>query len=168
MTANASISPSPVFSGRKLHGLFEHTAKLDDNYEINKGNWVLYALRNDYNEIVGTIAAGEDYHFGGCVQLEYVAIREDCQQRGLGKLMIKAVHEEVARHTRFKNSILSTIHEGGFYEKAGMNLAGTLTATAIPVAFIPEKFNFCPRRLRRQVYQAVMKKTGRNIQRYEL
>ena len=75
--------PITRFFRQEITRAFEHTAKLDDNYEINKGNWVLYALRNDYNEIVGTIAAGEDYHFGGCVQLEYVAIREDCQQRGL-------------------------------------------------------------------------------------
>ena len=131
--------PITRFFRQEITRAFEHTAKLDDNYEINKGNWVLYALRNDYNEIVGTIAAGEDYHFGGCVQLEYVAIREDCQQRGLGKLMIKAVHEEVARHTRFKNSILSTIHEGGFYEKAGMNLAGTLTADGYTSCFYTRK-----------------------------
>lgn len=53
--------------------------------------------------------------------------------------MIKAVHEEVARHTRFKNSILSTIHEGGFYENAGMNLAGTLTADGYTRCFYTRK-----------------------------
>lgn len=54
--------PITRFFRQEITRAFEHTAKLDDNYEINKGNWVLYALRNDYNEIVGTIAAGEDYH----------------------------------------------------------------------------------------------------------
>ena len=50
--------PITRFFRQEITRAFEHTAKLDDNYEINKGNWVLYALRNDYNEIVGTIAAG--------------------------------------------------------------------------------------------------------------
>ena len=92
--------PITRFFRQEITRAFEHTAKLDDNYEINKGNWVLYALRNDYNEIVGTIAAGEDYHF---------------------------------------DSILSTIHEGGFYEKAGMNLAGTLTADGYTRCFYTRK-----------------------------
>ena len=47
--------PITRFFRQEITRAFEHTAKLDDNYEINKGNWVLYALRNDYNEIADLV-----------------------------------------------------------------------------------------------------------------
>ena len=43
--------PITRFFRQEITRAFEHTAKLDDNYEINKGNWVLYALRNDITKL---------------------------------------------------------------------------------------------------------------------
>lgn len=103
-----------------------YTKSLRKNFNIGYGPWILYALRNDKNEIVGTICVARDNHTFKTAQLEYIAIRKDHQKQGLGRLLIEKTLEEIKNHSDFKGVILSTNKGGaGFYEKCGMVLAGT-------------------------------------------
>ncbi|MDR1694100.1 MAG: GNAT family N-acetyltransferase [Lactobacillaceae bacterium] len=106
---------------------FKYTQSLRKNYRLKYAPWVLYALRDDQGDIVGSIALGRENHLFKAGQLEYVAIRRDQQKKGLGKFLICSAINEVKQHSDYRHITLTTDKNGvAFYEKCGLTLAGIL------------------------------------------
>ena len=104
-----------------------YTKSLSEAYDLVAGPWVLYALYNDQNEIVGTFTLTEDRHSSQFALVEFVAIREDYQKQGLGRYLMEQARSEVAKHSSFSHMILATGRHGGpFYCAIGMQQAGVL------------------------------------------
>lgn len=120
------VLPIDVSKGLKneIERALEYTRKLPPDFKLNVDLWVLYALYNDSNEIIGTIALSEERHISGEVQVEYVAIRQDYQGKGLGQFLIQSVIKEAKAHSAAKHIVLATGAEGAFYEAIGMTFAG--------------------------------------------
>lgn len=113
---------------KEIEKSFEYTKTLDDTYSITYAPWVLYALRNDKDEIVGSIAFGRDNHVFESAQFEYIAIKRESQKQGLGRILLQLALEEVKKHSDHKRAIISTNKDASsFYEKCGFSLAGILT-----------------------------------------
>lgn len=105
----------------------KYTQSLPKNFQFKYSPWVLYAFRNEQNEIVGTVVVGQESHMDKAGQLEYVAIRRDQQRKGYGKCLIKTIIDEIKLHSKYKCVTLSTNKKNvGFYEKCGLTLAGKL------------------------------------------
>ena len=105
----------------------KYTQSLPQNFQFKYSPWVLYAFRNEQNEIVGTVVVGQESHIDKAGQLEYVAIRRDQQRKGYGKCLIKTIIDEIKLHSKYKCVTLSTNKKNvGFYEKCGLTLAGKL------------------------------------------
>lgn len=106
---------------------FKYTQSLPQDFRLKYSPWVLYALRDERNEIVGTIAVGTEHHLAQAGQLEYVAIRRDRQKKGYGKILVKAAIDEITVHSKYKQVVLSTNKKNvGFYEKCGLVFVGKL------------------------------------------
>ena len=118
---------------------FNYTVSLPQDYDLTVGNWVLYALYSDNGEIIGTIAATEDGHFGRWAQVEYIAVHPDWQHKGCGKFMLTAIRQELRRHCKFDCIILTTVSSGKFYEKCGMTFAGRVAFEGRERLFFAQK-----------------------------
>lgn len=104
-----------------------YTKSLRKNFKISYGPWILYALKNDNNEIIGVVSVGRENHIFKTAQLEYIAIRKDLQKQGLGKVLIDETIKKIKEHSDYKRVTLTTNKKGAeFYEKCGMTLAGVL------------------------------------------
>ena len=111
----------------EMQKALEYTSSLDEHYNLSIGNWVLYALRSDNGELIGTISITEDGHFGGWAQIEYVSIRKDFQKKGCGRYMMREIFKEIRHHSNFDCAVLTTVRSGKFYEKCGMTFAGEVS-----------------------------------------
>lgn len=118
-----------------------YTQSLPNNYDIRFGPRILYALFNDKNEIIGTITANEDGHVSDFAQAEYVAIRRDFQNQGLGKLMLEKFAAETSKHCAFNGIVLTTVNEGRFYESCGFKKCGEVKTNAILRNFYVKEFS---------------------------
>lgn len=117
----------PVRLISEMKKAFDYTCSLPESYDLSIGPWVLYALRRDNGELVGTIAVSEDGHFGQWAQIEYVSIRKDCQHQGFGLFMMQEIFKKIRRHSDFECAVLTTVRSGQFYEKSGMSFAGMVS-----------------------------------------
>ena len=117
----------PLRLVNEMQKAFTYTCSLPKDYDLSIGNWVLYALRSDNGELIGTICITEDGHFGRWAQIEYVAIRQDFHNKGCGRFMMQEIFKEIRHHSDFECAILTTVRSGKFYEKCGMNFAGTVS-----------------------------------------
>ena len=125
-----SIKPDQEVPPRLVHEMqkaFTYTCSLEQNYDLEIGPWVLYALRSESGELSGTIAITEDGHFGQWAQIEYVSIRKDFQNKGCGRFMMQEIFKEIRRHSNFDCAVLTTVSGGKFYEKCAMSYAGTVS-----------------------------------------
>ncbi|MDR1025876.1 MAG: GNAT family N-acetyltransferase [Lactobacillus sp.] len=102
------------------------TQSLSSDFRADVGPWILYALRNDANEIIGALMFSKDRHIKSAAQLEYLGIREDQQKKGYGTLIIKEIIKEVKKHSDYKFATFSTSPRmTEYYEKLGFKCAGT-------------------------------------------
>ena len=111
----------------EMQKAFAYTCSLKENYDLSIGHWVLYALRSDNGELIGTISITEDGHFGEWAQIEYVSIRKDFQKKGCGRFMMREIFKEIRHHSNFDCAVLTTVRSGKFYEKCGMTFAGEVS-----------------------------------------
>lgn len=120
------VLPVDVSKGLKneIERALDHTQKLPSDFKLTVDSWVLYALYNDTNEIIGTITFSEDRHISGEAQVEYVAIRQDYQGKGVGRFLMQSAMKEAKTHSAAKHIVLATGDEGAFYEAIGMTYAG--------------------------------------------
>ncbi|MBR1648793.1 MAG: GNAT family N-acetyltransferase [Alphaproteobacteria bacterium] len=120
----------PLRLVNEIRKALDYTCSLAQNYDLNIGHWVLYALRTETGEIIGTASITEDGHFGQWAQIEYVAIRQDFQNKGFGQFMMQEIFKEIRRHSNFDCAVLTTVGGGKFYEKCGMSFAGEVNFNA--------------------------------------
>lgn len=104
----------------------KYTISLSDDYELGIHPRILYVLRNAKDEIIGTLTLMKDGHCPHAAQIEYVAIRADMQGRGYGRFMLDEVIKIIAAHSDCESAILTTGHEGAFYEKCGFKKVGSV------------------------------------------
>lgn len=118
---------APARLVNEMRKAFAYTCSLTQEYDLCIGPWVLYALRSESGELIGTISVTEDGHFGQWAQIEYVSIRKDFQNKGCGRFMMQEIFKEIRQLSNFDCAVLTTVGSGKFYEKCGMSFAGTVS-----------------------------------------
>lgn len=117
----------PLRLRNEMEKAFDYTSSLPQDYSLSIGPWVLYALRTDEGKLIGTICITEDGHFGKWAQIEYVSILKSYQHQGCGRFMMQEIFKKIKQHSDFDCAVLTTVQSGKFYEKCGMNYAGTIS-----------------------------------------
>lgn len=105
---------------------FNYTLSLPQNFVITYGPAILLALKNENEEIVGTVCVRKDNHKYGACQINNIAIHPNYRKQGLGRLLIDKTCELVSNHSDFFYISLTTDSAREFYKHIGMNLAGIL------------------------------------------
>lgn len=120
--------PVPGYFKREVMQAFHAAKELSENFRLNRGLWVPCVLRDGEGRIAGTVFIAEDRHIADAAQLDYIAVKEDLQGRGYGRILLEKAAEKIKKHSGFKTMFLSTGSKGAFYERIGMKSAGSLTA----------------------------------------
>lgn len=120
-----NIYIEPDFREEMLYN-FKYTLTVKNDFVIKFGPAVLLALKNDEDNIIGTVCIRKDYHKHGACQINNIAIHPEFRGQGYGKLLIDKTAEMVLGHSDYNYITLTTDSAREFYRHIGLEFAGML------------------------------------------
>ncbi len=111
---------------QEMKRVFKSSKKVKTILDAKDPLYLLLALKDEKNKIVGTVSIKKDYHKSYACQINSVAIHPQYRGKGYGKLLIRETKRFVSSSGKYYYVTLTTSSSHTFYENIGMKLAGIL------------------------------------------
>ena len=115
--------PSDVEHYRKIMREFISNS-ISKNPDIDKG--IVYGFY-DGKKLIASARIKQDEFTFTAMSIEYVAVKEELQGKGIGTLFFEALFDEIKSKWKKKIAVLATSERThGFYKKLGMQVLGKM------------------------------------------
>jgi len=96
---------------------------ISEEPDLDRG--IVYGFYKN-NDLIASARIKQDEYTSTAMSIEYIAVQEKLQRKGIGKLFMDALFKEIKEKWGKKLAMLATSKKQIFYEKIGMQTLGKI------------------------------------------